>query len=374
MKWSEVPLSTVASIRAGGRLGLSGKDFVPQGVPAWGAGGQNGLVSEAEGAGPAVVLSSVGARCGKCFFVDGQWTTLANTQLITPEKTKVDPRFLWHQLNDEHSWHRSGTGQPFIKPADVKRRRVRLPPLDEQRRLAALLDRSLMLRLTREKALSLGSGLESAAFRERFGELHAAHGYGVRRFGELIGASKIGLSRASSELRADPTWGTPYVRMDAISLDGTMDLRGLLRADAAAEENREYSLRPGDLCFNTRNSRPLVGKCAVFRGQGAYLFNNNILRIRLSDAARPDYVSALLRTRYGLNELEQRKSGTTAVVAIYEKNLRSLPVPLPPIGEQRAFEEDVDHIAGVRSRGERGLRTLDRLVSSLRRLAMRGDL
>ncbi len=132
-----VRLNKIAEIHSGGRLGLSGSDFVPAGVPAFGAGGSNGFVDVAEYDRDAIILSSIGARCGKCFYVRGRWTSLANTQIILPDAEGVDTRFLWYQLDDEAGWLRSGSAQPFIKPSDVKARLVWLPPLNEQRGIAA---------------------------------------------------------------------------------------------------------------------------------------------------------------------------------------------------------------------------------------------
>lgn len=141
MTSDRVVLSDFCQIIQGGRLKLSGNDFVTQGFPAYGAGGLNGHLDIAEFDCEAVILSAIGARCGKCFHVSGQWTSLANTQVIIPDPVRADTRFLWHQLNDEKRWPRSGTGQPFIKPSDVKGHKVYLPPLEEQRRIAAILDK-----------------------------------------------------------------------------------------------------------------------------------------------------------------------------------------------------------------------------------------
>ena len=122
-------------------MGLSGKDFVDEGVAAYGAAGVNGRVESAEYKNTAaIILSAIGARCGKCFLAEGDWTSLANTQVIIPDSARVDARFLWHQLNDEHRWPRSGSAQPFIKPSDVKAQIVWLPDLDEQRRVTRVLD------------------------------------------------------------------------------------------------------------------------------------------------------------------------------------------------------------------------------------------
>ncbi len=49
-----------------------------------------------------------------------------------------DAKYLWLYVNDEAFWHRSGSAQPFIKPSDVKGAWLALPPLHEQRRIAAI--------------------------------------------------------------------------------------------------------------------------------------------------------------------------------------------------------------------------------------------
>jgi type I restriction enzyme S subunit len=180
-------LSEVCRIVQGGRLKLTGNDFVPKGYPAYGAGGLNGFLPSFEFDEPAVILSSIGARCGKCFYADGKWHSLANTQLIFPDESRVDGKFLWYQLNDESRWPRSGTGQPFIKPSDVKAHVVFLPPLEEQRRIAATLGKLDDLRAKRRAALDLRGALVEAVYLEMFGD-PVANPKGLRRqpLGELV--------------------------------------------------------------------------------------------------------------------------------------------------------------------------------------------
>lgn len=182
-----VPLQEFCRIIQGGGHGLSGNDFVPDGYPAYGAGGLNGFLPSYEFDEPAVILSAIGARCGKCFYAEGKWTSLANTQVIFPDRDRADPKFLWYQLNDERRWHRSGTGQPFIKPADVKSHRVFLPPLPEQRRIAEILDKADALRAKRRAALAQLDTLTQSIFLDMFGD-PAKNPKGMRKqsLGQLI--------------------------------------------------------------------------------------------------------------------------------------------------------------------------------------------
>ena len=86
---------------------------------------------------------------------------------------------------------------------------------------------------------------------------------------------------------------------------------------------KAYRLESGDLLFNTRNSEELVGKTALFRGDGLYLFNSNLMRIRFKQGVEPEFIAAALRTPWLQHELRLRKSGTTSVFAIYYRRRAS---------------------------------------------------
>lgn len=170
MKLPVASLADVANVIQGGRHGLSSNSFVDTGYPAYGAGGLNGYLETYEFDEEAIVLSSIGARCGKCFHAQGKWTSLANTQVIIPDPKRADIRYFWYQLNDEASWRRSGTAQPFIKPSDVKSRKVFLPDLSEQKRIAAILDKADTIRSKRQQAIQLADEFLRSVFLDMFGD------------------------------------------------------------------------------------------------------------------------------------------------------------------------------------------------------------
>ena len=68
---------------------------------------------------------------------------------------------------------------------------------------------------------------------------------------------------------------------------------------------------------------------------------------------------------YGHRELELRKSGTTSVFAIYQRELNLLPVPMPPIALQRQLTDRVHSIAQLREMHRQQLTELNNLFGSL---------
>lgn len=90
-----------------------------------------------------VVISAVGARCGKAFFAKGKWVAVANTHVVIPFKNAIDSKFLWYGLNNEDFWVKSGTAQPFIVVSKSFERYFAIPPRVEQTRIVAKLEELL---------------------------------------------------------------------------------------------------------------------------------------------------------------------------------------------------------------------------------------
>jgi type I restriction enzyme S subunit len=162
--------------------------------------------------------------------------------------------------------------------------------------------------------------------------------------------------------------------MDAILGDGNLALEPIKRVNATAAEIAEFSLRDGDFLFNTRNSRELVGKTALFESSGTYLFNNNIMRIRFNDSIESRFMMALFQTDYIQRQLEARKSGTTSVVAIYFKNLSTLKVIVPPLALQKEFAQRVKEIRELETNQTTSRTRMHALFQSMLHRAFNGDL
>lgn len=78
------------------------------------------------------------------------------------------------------------------------------------------------------------------------------------------------------------------------------------------------------------------------------LFNNNLMRLRFNpNTISPDFFRLFLGSRQGASELESRKSGTTSVCAIYWKNLKTMPVPLPPYELQIQLAKSLENLESL---------------------------
>lgn len=353
MSQHKVSLKEVASIVQGGRLKLSGQHFVDEGYPAYGAGGLNGYLDQAEFDQSAVVLSSIGARCGKCFLAEGEWTSLANTQVILPDKEKADVRFLWYQLNDESRWHRSGSAQPFIKPSDVKVHQIYLPDLSEQRRIAAILDKADALRAKRREAIAKLDQLLQSVFLDMFGDAKTnPRNWPSRPIHEITEC----LDRFRKPVTAKDRVAGDVPYYGANGQQGWID-RSIFNEPLVlvAEDGGHFD-------------RPERG--VAYRIDGPAWVNNHahILRAR-SDLIETEYLHRALRHFDFMPYI----SGSTRA-KLTQGQLNAVPLLVPPVCLQKKFADRVERIQAHVALAHRSAEQFETFFSSLQQRAFSGTL
>jgi type I restriction enzyme S subunit len=137
--WRQVLLGSVADVQWG-NTSLTKASYVPQGFCAFSASGRDGLLPTYGYDGDGVVLSAIGARCGRCFLAQGRWTAIKNTITVTaaePGQTTI--LYLFQYLNRDGIWPSNGGAQPFIGLGQARNVLLVLPPVPEQRKIAAIL-------------------------------------------------------------------------------------------------------------------------------------------------------------------------------------------------------------------------------------------
>lgn len=371
--FAQTELQSVAKIVQGGRHKLSGNHFVTEGgFPAYGAGGLNGYLPTAEFDRAAVILSSIGARCGKCFFATGQWSSLANTQVILPDEDKVDPRFLWYQLNDEKRWPRAGVAQPFIKPSDVKCHKIILPPLEEQKRLAAILDQAEELRRKRQRAIDRLNQLGQAIFHEMFGDAKAnPKGWRTAQLGDIV-RSEDKINYGVVQPGEDVEQGVPLVRVGDL-LSGYIDPKKVKQIDPSIEANYKRSRLFGDeILIGCVGS---IGTVALaHEGLRGANIARAVARVPVDpQIAMRDFIAEQIKS----SAIQSYFSVETRTVAQPTLNIGlivSAPIILPPMSEQKRFADKMSAIRDNLVTSLAHAAKADVLFASLQHRAFQGEL
>jgi type I restriction enzyme S subunit len=329
---------------------------------------------------PGDVLLSIAGTIGRCAIVPEDMAELNCNQAVAILRLgrSIDRRFLMHWISsraatDQITQNKVTATISNLSLGQIGELKIPLPPLAEQKRIAAILDQADELRRKRRQALDRLNQLGQAIFIEMFGTFHDDFGdWPTQRLETLVKDAQIGAVRGANEMGNEKP--VEYLRMDSIDQDGGLRFENLRRVDASKADISKYDLCVGDLLFNTRNSKELVGKTAVVRTKFDGIYNNNILRIRFSEKLNSDYFDSFLRTRKGKTMLDAVKSGTTNVFAIYQNSFLALNVPVPPIGLQQKYSDRLRELFLLRKKKIDALAETSALFSSLQQSAFRGEL
>lgn len=162
--WTEKTLKEV-TVCSWGNTEITKSKYVDSGYLAYSASGADGLLEWFEHDRSAVILSAIGAQCGKTWFAEGKWTAIKNTIWLKADNNELLDKYLFYLSNKEHFWQIRGQAQPFISLGDVKKTKVLLPPLTEQKTIVEIIssfDESVNhVNRTIEKSKNLRSGLLS---------------------------------------------------------------------------------------------------------------------------------------------------------------------------------------------------------------------
>lgn len=109
-------------------------------VPVYGSGGVMTHVSEAIGVGPTVLIPRKGSL-DNIFFVEGPFWTV-DTIFYTEIGSEIEPKYLYYNLKKMRlSQMNEAAGVPSMNQRKLNRIQIPLPSIEEQRRIADVLDR-----------------------------------------------------------------------------------------------------------------------------------------------------------------------------------------------------------------------------------------
>ena len=192
--------------------------------------------------------------------------------------------------------------------------------------------------------------------------------------GQLSSRIQYGTSAKAS---ADAS-GTPVIRMGNIQ-EGNLDLSDLKYLPRQHPETHKTLLAPGDLLFNRTNSSELVGKSAVYKdSHPTASFASYLIRVIFLGGLSPDYVCAHINSQHGRAYISTVKSQQVGQANVNGTKLAAMPIPLPPLTEQHRIVAEVERHLSVIKKAEAtvqvSLKRAERLRQSILKQAFSGQL
>ncbi|EPE2205021.1 restriction endonuclease subunit S [Vibrio alginolyticus] len=264
---------------------------------------------------------------------------------ITFDKGVVDRDYLYLILSSEAfqsvlQQQMKGGIQKHLGHQTISRQEIPLPPLDEQKRIAAILDKADAIRQKRKQAIDLADGFLRSVFLDMFGDpVTNPKGFPVKVLSQLYidpkNGTKCGPFGSALKKEEFVDEGIPVWNMDNISLSGNFkDEPKLWVTEEKFNEIDAYSVIDGDVIISRAGT---VGKMGVVRTKySSSLISTNLIRVRFSEDLLPEYFVALMtycKGRVGRLKTGPDGSFTHMNTGILDK----LEFPYPPVELQRKF-------------------------------------
>ena len=271
--------------------------------------------------------------------------------------------FMWnlHWSGKTELMQNKTTGIRNLQVKSYLNQALPLPSLDEQRRIAATLDKVSDLISKRRQQLDKLDELVKAKFVEMFGDPATnPMGWEKGTIRDVVTEVKYGTSKPAVEGGA-----YKYLRMGNITYDGHLDLTDLKYIDIPESELDKCTVKKGDVLFNRTNSKELVGKTCVYNLDETMVIAGYIIRVRVNNRVLPEYLSAVLNSSYGKKTLAEMCKAIVGQANINAQELQNIQILIPPLELQYKFLKVIQKIEKINLPISRSLEKLQTLKKAL---------
>jgi len=279
----------------------------------------------------ALLIAMYGATVGEVSQLLFDATTNQAVCSIIPDDSLCDVNYLYRYLQaqkDNLLNLRVGGGQPNISQGIIKDLIVPLPPLEEQRRIASILDKADDIRQKRQQAIAKLDELLQATFIDMFGdpvsnpkswEFKLLKEFGTFKNGLNYGKGESGVTRKYIGVGNFKN----FSKLDDIDSLGSIELN--------QDPSQDYFLKDGDLLFVRSNgNKELVGRCiAVYPKSELVTYSGFCIRYRIEkQGLTPEFISHLFRSESFRSSILKAGQGAN-IQNINQQSLGELKIPVP---------------------------------------------
>ena len=275
----------------------------------------------------------------------------------------LSPQFMFRVLTRSQVIERcsksfTGTaGQQRVQPEILKDLSILLPPLPEQRAIAAVLD-------SIDESIEGAEAVIAATEQLRDSLLHQLLTCGVpgwhTEWKDVLGLGTIpadwevvrlgegladGLTNGIYKPESDYGSGTWLIRIDDFIPGALVKTTGFQRIRATEEEVARYSLRQGDILINRVNSLSHIGKSVLIPElDEPTLFESNMMRLTVRTDVHAQFAANVLLSGHSRSYFASRAKKAVQQASINQQDVTQMPFPFPSLPEQQAIAGLLDGV------------------------------
>ncbi|MTD54068.1 restriction endonuclease subunit S [Amycolatopsis sp. RM579] len=288
---------------------------------------------------------------------------------------ELDERYLLHFLR-QPAIRASGelrmtgsAGQRRVPAAFLRDLRVPVPSLDEQRRIAGILDQADAIRAKRRQVLAHLDALTQSIFRGMFAEAPVTTT--VEHIAIRMRTGPFGSQLLHSEFVDDGA--VAVLGLDNVVANEFRWAQRRYITDAKYEKLKRYTVLPGDVLISIMGT---TGRCVVVPENITTAINTKHICAVTVD--RENFDPIFLRGCFLWHPESRvhlhRQTKGSVMDGLNMGIIKEMPVPVPPLGSQREFAARAYQVEVQRALVRRALDADNELFASLQGRAFQGEL
>lgn len=311
------------------------------------------------------IILCIRATIGDINWSDKEYCLGRGVAGLRPNKGRLDRNYLWYFIeSNKGKLAEKGTGSTFkqVSRSHIAEWEIPLPPLAEQQRIAAILDKADAIRRKRQQAIQLADDFLRAVFLDMFGDpVTNPKGWVIHKMSDVIDF-KGGSQPPKETFEYEEKEG--YIRLVQIRDFRTDKFKTFIPENLAKRRFENDDVMIG------RYGPPVF---QILRGlSGSY--NVALMKAAPKEGVTKDFVYRLLQLPAYQDAVISNSERTAGQTGVNLDLLNNLDVPLPPLDIQISMSEQVGKIEKLASKLKLDLHDVERLLFSLSQKAFRGEL
>jgi type I restriction enzyme S subunit len=315
--------------------------------------------------------------------LDFDFAIFVSLTLLKPKKDIVLPRYLMHYLNSPRIKHlaknsTSGVGVQNLNVKVVRQFPINLPPIEQQKKIAAILDAADTYRQKTKALITKYDELTQSLFLDMFGDtVSNPKGWKTKTIEQLVKKQKYSLKRGpfGGALKKEIFVKDGYLVYEQYhALNNDFSMARYFIDEKKYKELIGFAVNPKDIIISC--SGVYLGKLAIIPENAREgIINQALLKVTLDESKiRNDFFVFHFTQQNFKQKYFDSNRGAGVPNFPPMKVFKQFPFISPPIELQNKFAERIQAIEVQKTQAQDSLAQAEDLFNSLLQRAFKGDL